>query len=410
MNHGRGPALGTIVVGLAASLMAACGNSNDDSATNSSPRATDRPAFVAATRVWDDTTTTSYFHVLPGIDASVEVDPGQALEVPGPAKLFAYGELGWFAVGDGESPTITRYTLSPDGKLAPGVSISLLDYGVSDLWDSLYFASADKAYYPDAHNSQLIVWNPTRMEVTGSISLPETARDGYLSYYGVTPIRRGSELLFSVGWFDWLETDTILPETGLVVLDTKTDEVRRFDVDPRCAGVTHAVELDSGDAYFVSSALAGAAHRLGRLETAPCALRVGRDADAFDEDFELALGSLTDGAIAGEPASAGGDALFLRVLDDDEVTVASESRTWDVTGQPAWRWVRWDVTRGELTPLTDLAPSTADVFWFRVEDKVFASETAPDYSKTTLIDLTAELGQRRALTLPGFLQNIARVR
>jgi hypothetical protein len=397
-------------VGLAASsLISACATSDDDSATPSS-RPSQGPAFVAATRIWDDATTTSYFHVLPGIDAETEVDSAQALEVSGAAKLFAYGNLGWFAVGNGESPTITRYTLDAAGKLVPGVSISLLDYGVSDLWDSLYFASAEKAYYPDTDNSQLIVWNPTSMEVMGSISLAETARDGYLSYYGITPIRRGRELLFSVGWFDWLDRDAILPETGLVVLDTETDEVKRFDVDERCAGITQAIELASGDAYFVSSAMAGATHRLERLASEPCALRITRGSDRFDSDYALSLTTLTGGAIAGEPAPANGDALFLRVLDDALVTITQESRSWDLTGQAAWRWARWNVETNELAAVSDLAPSTADVFWFRLEDRVFASETKPDYSETTLIDLLAAAGERRAITLPGFLQNIARVR
>lgn len=409
MNRARGSKLGTIAVGLVASiLLQACGNSGDDSAANS--HGGSQPLFLAAARVWDDTTTTSYFHVLPSIGADTLVDAHQALERAGAAKLFAYGDLGWFAIGDGESPTITRYTLSPQGTLVEGQSISLLDYGVTDLWDSLYFVSADKAYYPDTSQSQLIVWNPTTMEVTGSIELPETVRDGYLSYYGLTPIRRGSDLLFSVGWFDWLENDTILPETGLVVLDTETDTVKRFDLDERCAGITQAIELESGDAYFVSSALAGATHQLGRLDTAPCALRITPGSDAFDADFALELASLTDGKIAGEPAPASGDELFLRVLDDELLSVSDESRTWDLTGQSAWRWARWNVKSGELTTVDDLAPSTADVFWFRLEGKVFASETKSDYSETTLIDLLAPEGERRAVTVPGFLQNIARIR
>lgn len=396
-----------LTASLALGLGFGCSDSGDESAGQEHQQGR---LYLAAARIWDDTTTTSYFHVIPSIAEDAEVDASQALEVPGAAKLFAYEGLGWFAVGDGESPTITRYTLDERGKLKKGISISLLDYGVMDLWDSLYFVSADKAYYPDTTGSQLIVWNPTTMEVTGSIALPETVRDGYLSYYGITPLRRGKDLLFSVGWFDWLENDTILPETGLVVLDTERDEVKRFDLDDRCAGITQAIDVESGDAYFVSSALAGATHRLGRLETKPCALRIPKGEDAFDPSFALELDTLTDGAIAGEPAPAGGNTMFLRVLDDSQVTVAEDAHTWDLTGQAAWRWARWDVETNTLESVSDLPPSTADVFWFRLDGKVFASQTKTDYSETTLIDLTAPEGSRRAVTVPGFLQNIARIR
>jgi hypothetical protein len=370
----------------------------------------DGPAYVAATRIWDDTTTTSFFHVLPSLAGGTPVDASQALEVAGAAKLFAFGDLGWFAIGGGEAPTITRYTLDDHGSLAKGKSISLGDYGVTDLWDTLYFVSDDKAYYPDTDQSQLIVWNPTTMTVTGSIALPQTIRDGYLSYYGLTALRRGADLIFSVGWFDWLESDKVVAETGLVVIDTGTDKVKRYDVDTRCGGITQAIEVSSGDAYLVSSALAGAAYRVGRLASKPCALRLPRGADALDPAYAVQLESLVSGAIAGEPAPANGDELFLRVLDAGLVEVKDDSHTWDLTGQSAWRWARWNVATNELRMVQDLPASTADVFWFRVDGKVYASETKSDYSETTLIDLLAPEGERRAITVPGFLQNVARIR
>jgi hypothetical protein len=399
-----------IVATRALLIGAAAHSSCSGSPTQPSGGSLEGTAYVATTRIWDDTTTTSYVHVLPSVAAGTQVDPSQALEVPGAAKLFSFDDLGWFAIGGGESPAITRYTLDDRGRLARSKSISLGDYGVTDLWDSLYFVSPEKAYYPDTDQSQLVVWNPTTMTVTRSIALPQTVREGYLSYYGLTPIRRGTDLVFSVGWFDWIEHDTVLAETGLVVLDTVTDTVKRYDVDARCGGMTQAIEVASGDAYFVSSALAGAAYRVGRLASKPCALRLPRGADALDPSFAVMLDTLAAGAIVGEPAPASGDELFVRVLDDGLIEVKDDSHTWDLTGQSAWRWARWNVATNELRMVSDLPPSTADVFWFRLDGKVYASETKSDYSETTLIDLLAPEGSRRAITLPGFLQNIAHVR
>jgi hypothetical protein len=366
------------------------------------------PLYLAMTRVWDDTSTTSYLHVLPSLEAGTEVDTQQALELSGPAKLFSYGKL-WFAVGQGDRPTITRYSLNEGGRLVKGDSISLQPFGVQDLWDSLYFVSEEKAYYPDTTGSQLIVWNPTTMEVTGTVQLPETVREGYLSYYGITPIRRGNRLIFSVGWFDWLTNDTILPETGLVVLDTETDSVERFDSDERCAGITQAIELPNGDAYFVSSAMAGAAYQLGRLEQGPCALRVRAGEEAFDREYAAALPDLLGEALVGEPAPGPGDTLLLRALDPELVEVSEETHTWDFTGQAKWRWLRWDPTKDEVTRLDELPAATADAFWFRVDGKVLASQTNADYSRTALVDVSGAEPQD-ALSLPGFLQSVARIR
>lgn len=248
------------------------------------------------------------------------------------------------------------------------------------------------------------------MRVTGTIPLPETARDGFLSYYGLTPLLRGSKLIFSVGWFDWLISDSILPETGLVVLDTATDTVERFDVDPRCGGVTQAIEMPEGDSYFVSSALAGATYRLGRLETEPCALRLRAGEESFDSTYLARLAELSNGGIAGEPMPGGDDRILLRVFDEALASVESGAQTWELTGQTAWRWLSWDVKTNETTVESELAPSTADVFWFQLDGKVFASETKSDYSETTLVELSANGAPVPALTVPGFLQGIARIR
>lgn len=367
-------------------------------------------AFVIATRVWDDTATNSYFHVVPSLDEGTTVDPSQAMEVPGSARLFAFEDQGWLGIGDGESPTISRYTLDARDALVKGDAISLQPFGVESLWPTNYVISPTKAYHPDRAGEQIVIWNPTTMEVQGTIPLPDTAREGYLALYGYGSIQRGKTLLFSVGWFDWATSDAVLPETGLVAIDTETDTVVRFDVDDRCGGITQPVEAASGDAYFVSSALAGAAYHLDRLETEPCALRILKDADAFDPDFALHLSELTDGAIAGDPIPAGGDSLFLRVFDEGLATIGEEAKTFEITGQPAWHWWRWDTAANEAAPVGELVPSPANVSFFEVDGRVFAIDEKDDSTASTLIELTAEGGPRLGLTTPGYLHGVAKVR
>lgn len=371
---------------------------------------TQAPAFLLGTRVWDDTSTTSYFHVASSIKAGAAVDEAQALEVPGAAKLYATEGVGWFAIGGSEAPMITRYTLDDEGRLDEGDTISLQNYGVESLWDTLYVVSPTKMYYPDRDGQRLIIINPSAMEITGEVDLGETGREGFLSLYSYAHLERGSDLLFSVAWIDWNETDSILGETGLVVLDTQTDTVSRFDVDARCGGITTPVEMSSGDVYFASSALAAAAHRLDRLSTPPCALRVRAGDDAFDANYLENLDELTGNALAGEPIPGGGSDIFLRAFDDNLGTVADGALTWELTSQLAWRWLRWTPGTGDMSPVDALEPSTSDVLWFRVDGKVYGTETKADYSKTTLIELTAEGGPRRAMTAPGFLHGVARIR
>lgn len=400
----RGQMVPALVIALASAAGCGSGDGSEPGGVG------EGPAYLVGTRVWGDTSTTSYFHVVSSIEDGAEIDDTKALEVPGAAKLYALPDLGWFAIGGGEAPTITRYTIDEDGALARGESISLSSYGVDSLWDTLYIVSPTKAYYPDRAGTQLIVWNPTEMTVTGSIALPETARDGFLALYGYAPILRGKTLLISVGWFDWEENDSVLGETGLIAIDTEADMVSGFETDDRCGGVTLPITMESGDTYLVSSALAGAAFKLGRLPTEPCALRIQAGETSFDPGYVQDMGALADGALAGEPVPAGGNAVFLRVFDEGLATIAEDSATYELTGQAAWRWARWDVAAKELSPVESLEPSTADVLWFEVDGRVFGTETTEDYSETTVIELTADGGARRALTAPGFLHGVARIR
>lgn len=76
---------------LALLALAACSDSDAEPA-QPEPHASESPLYLAVARIFDDTTTTSYLHVLPSVDRKTEVDVSQAREIVGPAKLFAYGK------------------------------------------------------------------------------------------------------------------------------------------------------------------------------------------------------------------------------------------------------------------------------------------------------------------------------
>ena len=381
--------------------------------TGEAPGATAQPpAYVASTRKFspDGSQTTTYVQVLSSIEAGSTVDTNLATEVQGAAELFSIEGAGWFAVGEGESPTIARYALSASGALEKKESLSLQPFGVTDFFaNKLYVISPTKVYYPDPDTKQLIIINPVEMKVAGTVPLAETGREGYTAVYSYSPVERDGKILISVGWFDWTN-DKIIPETGLAVIDTNTDKLVRFDVDKRCGGITQPVTLRSGAAYFASSALAGAAYQLKRLTTEPCVLRVKAGTDAFDPSYLQRLGELTGGALAGEPIPTGSDEIFLRVFDAKLATLKPESATYDVTGARAWGWRRWNPLTNQLTAIDALAPSTADTVWFEVGGRIFGTEAAADYTSSKLIELNAAGGPKPALSSPGLLSGLAKVR
>jgi len=367
-------------------------------------------AFVLGTRVWDDTTTTSYFHVVASLAAGTEIDESRALELPGAAKLVSMPDVGWFGIHSGEAPIVTRYTLDASDRLVEGKSMSFANYGVEGLWDTHYVVSSTKAYYADRAGEQLIIWNPSTMKVQGTIPLPETEREGYLANYGYSPIMRGKSLLISVGWFDWEESDSVLGETGLVEIDTETDSVVAVEVDDRCGGVVQPITLESGDTLLASGALAAVAHRLDRLPTKPCALVVRKGETKFDADYLGELDAISEFEMVGEPVPAGGNAVFLRAYDDSLADVVEDGATWETTGQVAWAWLRWEAGSDDAETVSELEPATSDVVWFETDGHVYGIQTTDTYSKSTLVDLARAGGPKDGLVAPGFLHGVARVR
>jgi hypothetical protein len=369
------------------------------------------PVYVAATRVFtaDGSQTTTYVQALSSIDQGSKLETSKAIEFGGPAELFSLSSPRWLAVGDGESPLLTRYTVAADQKLEKKETLSLQNYGLTSFFSNkLYQVSATKAYIPDPDSAQLFAIDPNTMKVLGAVALPDTVRAGYTPVYSYAYVKREGRILFSVAWFDYTN-DKILPETGLVVLDTTTDKPVRTDVDKRCAGITQPVTVTSGDTYFPSSALAAASYQLGRLSTEPCVLLIKAGTDSFDATYNTQLKTLTGGPVAGEPIPVGGDEVFLRVLDTSIAKIAADTASWGITGQEAWRWRRWNPVTGVLLPIDALQPSTADTDWFEVDGRVFNSQTKSDYSSTQLIELNAAGGPKPGLTSPGLISGLTRV-
>lgn len=364
--------------------------------------------YAVATRVFGaDDNTVTYVQVVPSLDQGATLDTSKATEFGGPAELFSLESPRWVAIGEGESPLLSSYSLAGTS-IKKEKTLSLQTQGLQSFFSNkLYQVSATKVYLPDANNAQLITLDPTNMSVLGKVALPTTVREGYTPVYSYDSIQQDGKLLFAVAWFDWTN-DKILPETGLVTLDTSSDQAT-VAVDTRCGGLTNPITLPSGDTYFPSSSLAAAGYQLNRLTTEPCVLRVKAGANAFDPSYAVKLRELTGGAVAGEPAPTGGEEIFLRVLDTSKATIEAATATYELTAQEAWTWRRWNPITNALSNVDALQASSANAYWYEVDGRVFYAQPNADYSTTQLIELSAAGGPKNALSGPGLISGIARI-
>jgi len=326
-------------------------------------------------------------------DAVVEI-AGRALGT-GPENggvLFVAGEL---------APTITRYDLTPEGKLAGGNTVSFLGKGVTAFGEyggQFQYVSAEKAYWFDGPTAQIVVWNPTTMKVTGALPLTSLAAANQVLSFTAAPVRDGDKLYSFAAWREGL---AITPRLAVVVVDTKSDTVKIVE-DDRCGYARDGV-LSDGKLYVATEAFGSAAHYLDDTNPAPCMLRFDTATDTFDADFTVVLSSLFDGSSAGSLVVGPDNQAFLRVLDAASIPEGvTNPRV--LASVAAWDWYK--LTPGdepEVTKVKGAVLAGGSVLPFKLGSRSFAPLFIAG-EETQFLELTADGPSKgQAITIPGLV-------
>jgi hypothetical protein len=354
---------------------------------------------------------TNYFSLVDGLGAPRKLDYSQSLALPGRARLYANRGTSFFALGGGEAPTITRYGLGADGGFVLGQALSLAQYGVKSMGaQAVLFISPTKAYFKDADQNQVIVWNPETMTITKAIAMPRelvpASKETILGYSQWAA--RPGEAYFSASTYSALY-DRADPGATLIRIDTDTDAVTTVS-ETRCRGFFKTGSLD-GTLYFFSDVINGFGHAVspGQSGQADCFLRISPGQTAFDADF---MGSFSAAFAATEVATA--------------IALTEDGRAWvqvadlNVTPRmPGTRYTEWyskgwtwaSVRLSDLRQSQRVAgePGPYEGNAFTSGSDFFISQGKPGYAETTLMNLGGG-PPLPGLSFAGFALDIARIR
>lgn len=398
-----------IAVVCAMSALAGCASEDETGRRGDAAEAGD-PAYLIHSAVEPpEQDRVNYYTVVESLDQAEHIDYAQSLELPGRARLYAEPGIGYFAIGDGENVSITRYELADDGSFEPGDSLSLQSYGVTAMGaQAVLFISPTKAYYKDDGQAQIIVWNPSEMTIERSIELPgDLVRDGRVTSLSAWA-QRDDEAYIAVGWNT--ETyDRVDPGLALVRIDTETDEVTVSN-DDRCRGVYKTAKHDD-TLYFFSGVINGFGYAVygedgGQQD---CTLRILPGQTELDPDYVGTLApALRDDEVATGIAITGdGDAWFQVV---DTTAIPTEPGT----SYGEWYSDGWTWRRADLESLSDPVTASGEPgayagTAFVIGTDFFVSQTAADYSETTLVNLSGSTPEE-GVSFPGFTLDVARIR
>jgi hypothetical protein len=334
------------------------------------------------------------------------------IETPGWLAPATY--QGAIYIPNHEAATLTKYTTDDNGALIQGATLSFMRFGIT--WIAPVFIAPDKAYLFDDANRQVIVWNPTTMEladktidVSPLVSPPVADKPGFqpsmLANYGRS---RGERLFVPVRWTNWDAADPFLLSAGLLVIDTTTDTPIRLLQDERLTDTIYTVVTDSQDLYLFTGAL-GIAHHHVRGNARPGgALRVRSGEEEFDPDFYINLDEAVGGRPASTPVWSSGASVYLKAFHEEQqpIDAAIDADPGQLLGRAAWRY--WEVDlegTAAARELTELPWTSTDGFFYDLRDDgpLFIGVMAADYGTTTLYEATPD-GFRRSIDVVGALQ------
>lgn len=277
-----------IIVSALATL--GCGNDAKDAEHG---EAGTQPAILVGVIVDSPEGRNIYAGAVPEIPEG-ELDYSDYLEL-GNADLSTYG--GWVFAWDREAAALTRYGVREDFSLfQDGERLSFLNYGGGGefVGGELVYVSPTRAYSLSAQLDVVVVWNPTTMEITGTIPMvPPDVPEGFEAF-AHKPTVAADQVIWQIVAND-AAREEIQHTVMLAVASATTDEPVRYVTDERCAGANGGYVDERGDYYVRADGYWGyyAAYGKHPAEVQSCVLRLRSGESQFDPDYLVPMKDLT---------------------------------------------------------------------------------------------------------------------
>lgn len=367
--------------------------------------------FAVPTQVYsaDFATSTSYVSLVPSLDVE-RISLDDARELDGRGTVAKLGE--YFFIASSSAPIINRFTIEADGSLKPAGSLNFAAYGVPeyftiDAWGSV-LVDAEKAYIFNGTDGSHVAWNPSTMEITGTIGGPGLVKEGYnLESIAVVRGRRMYRM------FSFLNYDTweFLPAPQyLAVYDLDKDELLDVTEESRCPQLYSRPFVDEkGDIYFSGWVWTPGLTLTGDYP-ASCALRIKDGEDSFDPDWQLNFAAdVTDGREAGILRPLGDGKALLDVFHHERATIDANTDPQELMNTANWRVWTVDLEAKTGAPIESLDFAAGGYSDVQVDNRSFLMTANEDYSETTAVELV-DGETRTGFKMQGSVDHIVKLR
>lgn len=351
------------------------------------------------------------------LNADAKIDKTKTIELTGlnPTTWASYKE-GEFFLADA-SGKVLRYALDDNGKLQQTQTMSLSAYGVNAFYNAMIIVwSETKAFLFDEITLQGFIWNPSDMTITRKMdlkSLFNTSEGGrtFSPWRERSQHKIGNKYFGTYIYFDKGPSETI-QRSGMMVFDSDSETLTTVEQD-KCPGIFNSVIGTDGKFYSATGTNAAAGYYLKHPGIgAPCLVRFDPDKMAFDDTFNVDIGSLVGGKIGAMLLGMDGQAAaYIRVLNEDLVASVTKSVV-PIATFSAWDHYKLDslidpktATKVDSMPTSAGGPTTS----FTVDGKAYVMEGSFKDNKSWFLDLSAD-PPKRTMEIPGYGTYCLRIR
>lgn len=352
--------------------------------------------FVLATSVSTGDDTNTYIKTIDSLEPGM-FDTRTAREFSGTTDMIVLDR--WMFTSNDESAVVTRFRIQDDGSFRQEMQVSFANYGSAAPLYYNAFVSKTKAYML-TDSGEYVVWNPTTMEITGTIPLPEIAdRKGI----PLTPsldrgmVVRGNRLFHAYAWTDYEEYITN-PASIIAVIDTDNDELVKT-LEAPCPDLDGGTLDDEGNLYYSAWTFAPPGALLVNGGPKTCVVKIPANSEAIDPNWKLTFADITEGHEGGVFRYIGnGKALISVFYEDHSPYEEGEIAAW-VFGDN-WRFMRFDLATRATELVEDIPWSVGGYYPTRIGDDTYLLVQQDE--STTLYRLKPDNSAMPTIVAPGW--------
>lgn len=220
-----------------------------------------------------------------------EIDLADAFEFNGGSRVRVFN--GKVYVFDSERVLIIKHAINENNVLVEEDRFSLAQLGVGGFLGIIAFVNDEYAVLRPIGVRQFIVWNPTTMEVRGTIDFPADSPDNFItSNIGTVSVSPDGKVFIGVSAFAATAAPNNTPGARVMIVDPVAGSVDVVFNENIAAGTEGAFD-GQGNYYFSANGYFGFARYFGfPAEVAQTMTRIKPGELTFDSEFNIPATSI----------------------------------------------------------------------------------------------------------------------